>query len=276
MAEPHGIREPRVVGRLTWGGDAARRPEHSHRLRGEGTPTSTPVLKLHVPAAVSATVTRASGGTASVRWRDPALEASQASYYRWKRVLDVSACVVVLPLVLLVVLACAIAIRIDSRGPVFFFQQRTGQGGRRFGMLKLRTMLENAEELKQKYAHLNVLTYPDFKIVDDPRITRVGKFLRKTSLDELPQIYNVLRGEMSLVGPRPTSFSASTYRLWHTARLEVKPGITGLWQVSGRNELDFDDRLRLDIAYIRDRSLAMDVRILLQTVGAVLTRRGAN
>ncbi|HSL69441.1 MAG TPA: sugar transferase, partial [Longimicrobiales bacterium] len=152
---------------------------------------------------------------------------------------------------------------------------RTGLGGRRFRMYKLRTMVRDAETLKAKYAHLSVLHYPDFKILDDPRVTRVGRFLRRTSLDELPQIFNVLRGEMSLVGPRPTSFAAETYRLWHTTRLDVKPGLTGLWQVCGRNELEFDDRLRLDIAYVRHRCLALDLVILARTVGVVLRGKGA-
>jgi lipopolysaccharide/colanic/teichoic acid biosynthesis glycosyltransferase len=204
------------------------------------------------------------------------LASNDAFYRRTKRALDLAVCLMVLPLVLVVLAICAIAIRLDSPGPVYFSQKRTGRGGRRFRMWKLRTMRQDAEQLKEKYMHLNVLSYPDFKIVDDPRITRVGRVLRKTSLDELPQIFNVIAGDMSLVGPRPTSFSADTYRLWHTARLEVQPGITGLWQVSGRNELDFDERLRLDIAYIRNRSLRMDLEILARTVGAVISRRGAN
>jgi lipopolysaccharide/colanic/teichoic acid biosynthesis glycosyltransferase len=190
--------------------------------------------------------------------------------------LDICICAAVLPLVALVLLLCAAAIRIDSPGPIFFTQLRTGRGGKRFKMLKLRTMVKDADALKEKYAHLNELSYPDFKISDDPRITRVGRVLRKTSLDELPQIMNVLTGDMSLVGPRPTSFAASTYRLWHTARLEVQPGITGLWQISGRNELDFDARLRLDVAYIRRRGFALDLEILLRTFGSVLSGRGAN
>jgi lipopolysaccharide/colanic/teichoic acid biosynthesis glycosyltransferase len=143
-------------------------------------------------------------------------------------------------------------------------------------MFKLRTMVKNAAELKAKYMHLNEHTYPDFKITNDPRMTRVGRILRKTSLDELPQLLNVLKGDMTLVGPRPTSFGAETYRLWHTARLEVKPGLTGLWQVSGRSDLDFDDRLRLDVAYIRHRCLWLDVQILLRTATAVISTRGAN
>ena len=121
----------------------------------------------------------------------------------------------------------------------------------------------------------NILPPPDFKIIDDPRITRVGRILRKTSLDELPQIVNVLRGEMSLVGPRPTSFAPSTYSRWHTARLEVTPGITGLWQVFGRNSMTFDERLRLDIEYIQTRSFWLDLKILFWTVGSVFNREGA-
>jgi lipopolysaccharide/colanic/teichoic acid biosynthesis glycosyltransferase len=198
------------------------------------------------------------------------------SYDRAKRALDVLVCLAVLPLVLPVLVLCALAVRLDSPGAAFFAQKRTGAGGRQFRMLKLRTMVWNAAELKQQYAHLNELSYPDFKIRNDPRITRVGKFLRKTSLDELPQIFNVLAGDMSLVGPRPTSFAADTYRLWHTARLEVKPGLTGLWQISGRNDVDFDERLRLDIMYIRNRSLLLDFQILLRTFGAVVGGRGAN
>lgn len=192
-----------------------------------------------------------------------------------KRIMDVTLCLLFLPFALFAMAICAVAIRLDSAGPIIFTQERTGKGGRRFRMYKFRTMLPNAEELKQKYAHLNELTWPDFKITNDPRITRVGRILRKTSLDELPQIFNILKGEMSLVGPRPTSFSVQTYTLWQTERLEVLPGITGLWQVSGRNELDFNQRLQLDIAYIEQQSLGLDIKILFKTVGAVLSRRGA-
>lgn len=192
-----------------------------------------------------------------------------------KRIFDISVCIIAIPFFLMVIGIIALAIYIDNPGPIFFKQKRTGKGGRRFGMYKFRTMVKNAEELKVKYAHLNEHTWPDFKITNDPRVTRVGAFLRKTSLDELPQIFNVLKGDMSLVGPRPTSFAASTYSLWHTERLEVLPGITGLWQVSGRKELDFDDRLRLDIEYIRRQSFWFDLWILFQTALAVISRRGA-
>jgi len=181
----------------------------------------------------------------------------------------------VAPLIVPLLLLVALLVYIDSPGKVLFTQLRTGKGGRRFKMYKFRTMVPNAEELKIKYAHLNELTWPDFKITNDPRITRVGKILRKTSLDELPQLLNVLIGDMSLVGPRPTSFAPETYRLWHTERLEVVPGITGLWQISGRSNLDFDQRLKLDIAYIERQSLWMDFCIIFHTVAQVFIGEGA-
>jgi len=198
------------------------------------------------------------------------------AYERAKRGMDLGLCLLSLPVVLVVIAGCVLLIKLDSPGPAFFVQSRTGRGGRRFRMYKLRTMFRNAEELKTKYMHLNELAWPDFKITNDPRITRAGRFLRKTSLDELPQLLNVLKGDMSLVGPRPTSFSSSTYSLWHTARLEVKPGLTGLWQVSGRNELEFNERVRLDIAYERHRCLWLDVQLIARTVGCIFTQRGAN
>jgi lipopolysaccharide/colanic/teichoic acid biosynthesis glycosyltransferase len=136
-------------------------------------------------------------------------------------------------------------------------------------------MVPNAEELKKQYSHLNELPLPDFKITDDPRVTRVGRLLRKTSLDELPQIINIFKGDMSLVGPRPTSFGAETYSLKHTERLEVVPGLTGLWQIKGRSDLDFDERTKLDIEYIENQSLWLDVRILVLTIGAVISKKGA-
>jgi lipopolysaccharide/colanic/teichoic acid biosynthesis glycosyltransferase len=192
-----------------------------------------------------------------------------------KRLFDLTFCLLLMPFVVIVVVACAVAIVIDSPGPIVFTQERTGRNGRRFRMFKFRTMVRNAEELKSELAHLNVLPPPDFKIPDDPRITRVGRFLRRSSLDELPQLFNVIRGDMSLVGPRPTSFAPSTYRLWHTARLEVPPGLTGLWQIRGRNSTTFDERLRLDIKYIEQMTLVLDLKILASTAGVVVRRGGA-
>lgn len=197
------------------------------------------------------------------------------NYQVMKRIMDLALCLLVLPTILPVIALCGLLIWIDNPGPIFFKQYRTGKGGKRFKMYKLRTMATNAEELKLKYAHLNELTWPDFKITNDPRVTRVGRILRKTSLDELPQIFNIVKGDMSWVGPRPTSFDVSTYSLWHTERLEVLPGLTGLWQVSGRSNLDFDDRLHLDIEYIERQSLLLDIQIMFQTVTAIFTQRGA-
>jgi lipopolysaccharide/colanic/teichoic acid biosynthesis glycosyltransferase len=199
------------------------------------------------------------------------------AYLAAKRIFDLAVVILLIPFWLPIVGLIALLILITSPGaPVMYLQQRTGRGGRRFRMYKFRTMVPNAEALKAQYAHLNELQWPDFKISKDPRITKIGGILRKTSLDEIPQLFNIIKGEMSLVGPRPTSFAADTYKLWHTERLDVIPGLTGLWQIEGRAELEFDDRLRLDIAYIERRSLWLDFNILIKTIGAVFKQRGAH
>lgn len=200
--------------------------------------------------------------------------ASARRYLPIKRAFDVLFCVAILLPVALVGLLCVLAIRLDSPGPIVFTQMRTGKNGRLFRMFKFRTMVRNAEELKASLAHLNVLPPPDFKIPDDPRITRVGKILRKTSLDELPQFINVLRGDMSIVGPRPTDFHINTYDLWHCERLEVPPGITGLWQLEGRHSTSFDERLRLDIKYIDSMSLLLDIKLIARTLAVVFRGTG--
>ncbi len=196
-------------------------------------------------------------------------------YARAKRAFDLGLTLLGLPLVCAAIAFCALLIWVSDGRPILFTQHRTGKGGRRFVLYKLRTMVKNAEELKPELAALNQRSGPDFKIEADPRITRLGRVLRSTSLDELPQIFNVLKGDMSVVGPRPTSFRASSYSLWHTERLEVLPGITGLWQVSGRSDVEFDDRVRLDIEYLERRGFGYDAWILVRTAGAVLWRRGA-
>ena len=198
------------------------------------------------------------------------------SYLFVKRILDLFLTIISMPIWLSAIGVSILLIMIESPGsPALFTQLRTGKGGKRFRMYKLRSMVPNAEELKKDLAHLNELQWPDFKITDDPRITRIGKFLRKTSLDELPQLFNVLKNEMSLVGPRPTSFSADTYQLWQTERLDVMPGLTGLWQLYGRGETEFSQRLKMDIAYIERRCLSLDIQILFRTVIAVFQSRGA-
>jgi lipopolysaccharide/colanic/teichoic acid biosynthesis glycosyltransferase len=194
---------------------------------------------------------------------------------RLKRAFDLLFSAVTAPVWLPVIALVAFVIKCsDWRAPVLFPQMRTGRGGNRFQMYKFRTMVRDAEDLKKTYAHLNELTWPDFKIENDPRVTRLGRFLRKSSLDELPQVLNVLRGEMSWVGPRPTSFGPETYEIWQTARLDVVPGVTGLWQVVGRGRTDMNERLRLDMEYIDRRSFWFDLKLLLLTVGEVVRPRG--
>ncbi|MFN8455464.1 MAG: sugar transferase [Anaerolineae bacterium] len=202
---------------------------------------------------------------------------SHHSYLFAKRIFDISLVLLALPVVLPFFILCAALIKLeDPQGPVFFIQKRTGKGGHKFGMVKFRTMVSNAEELKKQLAHLNELQWPDFKITNDPRVTRIGRFLRKTSLDELPQLLNVLKGDMSIVGPRPTSFGKDTYALWQTERLDVIPGITGLWQIMGRASMEFTDRVQLDVLYIEHRSLWLDIQIILRTISAVISQRGAH
>lgn len=194
-----------------------------------------------------------------------------------KRVIDLAISVAALPVLLPVMGAAALAIKLDSPGPVLFIQQRIGLNKRRFPMYKFRTMVQDAEKLMAQIEHLNEAEGPIFKITNDPRITRVGKFLRSTSLDELPQILNVIKGEMSLVGPRPMSirdvdlFDKGIQR----KRFSVKPGITCLWQVSGRSQLPFTKWLELDLQYIENWSIGLDIRILLKTIPVVLKRTGA-
>jgi exopolysaccharide biosynthesis polyprenyl glycosylphosphotransferase len=170
----------------------------------------------------------------------------------------------------------ALAVKLDSRGPVFFVDRRIGVGEREFGMLKFRTMVAGAEELQSELEPANEAEGALFKIRDDPRVTRVGRLLRRFSLDEIPQIVNVLRGEMSLVGPRPLPLR--DHRLlanWHRARYSVLPGMTGLWQISGRSGLTFDDLVRLDFTYIENWSIWLDITVIARTIPAVISRRGA-
>jgi lipopolysaccharide/colanic/teichoic acid biosynthesis glycosyltransferase len=197
-------------------------------------------------------------------------------YLALKRAMDLTLILLILPLIAPIFILCALLIKLESPGgPILFVQKRTGKDGQRFDMYKFRTMVPNAEALKKQLAHLNELQWPDFKITNDPRITMVGRFLRKTSLDELPQLLNVISGDMSLVGPRPTSFAPETYSLWQTVRLDVQPGITGLWQLYGRGEIEFVDRVLIDELYIERCCLWLDLQILLRTIPAVLKQRGA-
>jgi exopolysaccharide biosynthesis polyprenyl glycosylphosphotransferase len=194
----------------------------------------------------------------------------------FKRLVDVFVAGLVVVLLSPLLALIALAIKLDSRGPVLFRQTRVGQRGRPFTIYKFRSMREGAEEEQAKLVEMNEASGPLFKMRNDPRLTRVGRILRRTSLDELPQFFNVLRGEMSLVGPRPpVPAEVEQYQPWHRQRLEVAPGITGLWQVSGRSDLDFDEMVLLDLYYIEAWSFFMDFQILLRTIPALLTGRGA-
>ncbi|MEN8234542.1 MAG: sugar transferase [Actinomycetota bacterium] len=170
----------------------------------------------------------------------------------------------------------AIAIKLDSRGPAIYASERIGKDAEPFTMYKFRSMVVGAESQKADLEHLNEVDGPIFKLRDDPRVTRVGRFIRRLSLDELPQLFNVLSGDMSLVGPRPPlAEEVAEYLPWHMKRLTVVGGLTGLWQISGRSDLDFDELCKLDIEYIDTWSLGLDVRIIMKTIPAALSARGA-
>jgi exopolysaccharide biosynthesis polyprenyl glycosylphosphotransferase len=194
-----------------------------------------------------------------------------------KRALDLLGSAVGLIALSPLMLVLALAVKLTSPGPVLFVQARCGLGGRRFRFYKFRTMVKDAEARKRELEHLNEMKGPAFKILRDPRITRLGRVLRKTSLDELPQLWNVLRGDMSLVGPRPpTADEVARYTPRQVQRLSIMPGITGLWQISGRSEItDFDRWIDLDLQYARNWSMWLDLRILLKTVVVVARVRGA-
>jgi exopolysaccharide biosynthesis polyprenyl glycosylphosphotransferase len=208
---------------------------------------------------------------------DVAFEVPDSPSYRIaKRTLDIALALAGLTLLLPLVPVIVVLIKLDSSGSVLFAQKRIGRGGRLFTCYKFRSMVRNAEALKTQLATLNEATGPAFKIREDPRITPIGAFLRRSSLDEVPQLANVLLGQMSIVGPRPQiPAEVELYEPWHRRRLEVKPGITCLWQIAGRSEISFDEWMRLDLEYVRRRSLHMDLYILFRTLPAVIARKGA-
>ncbi|MGE5178117.1 MAG: sugar transferase [Bacteroidota bacterium] len=193
-----------------------------------------------------------------------------------KRALDLIVGSLLLLAALPVIAAAAILVKLDSPGPVFHRAVRVGRGGRKFTFLKLRSMQRNAEELRALLLHRNEAQGPAFKLTNDPRVTRIGRILRKTSLDELPQLLHVVQGHMSLVGPRPPfPEEVERYEPWMLRRLAVRPGLTCLWQISGRSDLSFDEWMRLDLEYVDRLSFGLDMKILFLTPAAVISGRGA-
>ncbi len=194
-----------------------------------------------------------------------------------KRIMDIAGGVVGILITALLVPFVALAIKIDSPGPVFFAQTRIGKNGRRFKIYKFRSMYIDAEARKKELEKANEMQGLMFKMENDPRITKVGRFIRKTSIDELPQFFNILRGDMSLVGTRPpTEDEFEQYNSHYRRRISMTPGLTGLWQISGRSDIsDFDEVVRLDLEYIDNWSIGLDIKILFKTVGAVLKGRGS-
>ncbi len=221
----------------------------------------------------------------------------KAIYFYGKRLMDVTIAILMLPLLLPLIALIAILIKLDSRGPVFFAQERVGARRRismdgritwevrNFCFYKFRSMMHNADESLHE-AHIKAFVQgtldksdsdgDSFKLHEDPRITRIGRILRNTSLDELPQLVNVLKGEMSLVGPRPVpTYEVDEYDAWHHIRLAAPPGITGLWQIEGRSQVSFQEMVQMDIEYIRHQSLGLDLKILLHTFLVIFSGRGA-
>ena len=199
-------------------------------------------------------------------------------YLFFKRAMDIigSLCGIILLSPLLIIVALAIKIE-DPKGSIFFSQQRCGKDNKLFPMYKFRSMVSNAEELLEELMEHNEMDGPVFKIKDDPRITRVGKFIRKTSIDELPQLFNIFMGHMSIVGPRPAiPHEVAEYSHYHKQRLLVKPGLTCIWQVSGRNSIGFDEWMEMDLEYIEKRDLWMDIKLIFKTVGVLFGDENAS
>ena len=198
-------------------------------------------------------------------------------YEFFKRSIDIVCSLFGLVLLSPILLIIMVLIKLESKGPVIFSQERVGRYGNKFKMYKFRSMVVNAEELKAKLAAQNEMSGPMFKMKDDPRVTKVGKFIRKTSLDEIPQLVNVLKGDMSLVGPRPSlPKEVEQFEVWMHRRHDVKPGLTCYWQVSGRNNIDFEDWMKLDVKYVEERSFWGDIKLIFKTVFVLFGDKNAS
>jgi exopolysaccharide biosynthesis polyprenyl glycosylphosphotransferase len=255
---------------------SAIRPEHMSQVNKAARRSG---IEVRVTANVQEVLsTRVSpqplGGLMAFSLRPVGLSGLQAVA---KRTFDIASSAIALVVFSPLFIVIAAAVKLTSAGPILFRQERVGYRGRPFTVLKYRTMVADAEERLPELMDRNEATGPLFKMARDPRVTRFGRFLRKTSLDELPQLVNVLRGDMTVVGPRPPlPREVAQYQEWQMARLEVRPGITGLWQVSGRSDLPFEDYVRLDLFYIENWSLAYDLFIIAKTIPTIVSRRGAH
>ena len=192
---------------------------------------------------------------------------------RLRRCIDLLVLALAAPIAIPLIAVLALAVKLDSGGAAFWGHERVGRDGRRFRLLKLRTMTTDADQLKLDLDHLNVLAWPDFKIRNDPRVTRLGRWLRRTSLDELPQLWNLLRGQLTLVGPRACSVPVDRYELWQTERLDVTPGLFGLWQADGRGRVDFRERCRMDIDQLHSPGPIRETRLAVKTIVAAASFR---
>lgn len=202
---------------------------------------------------------------------------SKKMYDFYKRCMDIICSLIGLIVLLPILFVTAILIKVESKGPVFFTQERVGTNGIKFKMYKFRSMVNNAEQLKEKLRLKNEMDGPMFKIRNDPRVTKVGRFIRTTSIDELPQLINILKGDMSLVGPRPSlSDEVKEFEPWMMERLNVKPGLTCYWQISGRNDIQFKDWMMLDIKYLKERSISVDIKLILKTLLVIFRDSGAS
>ena len=202
-----------------------------------------------------------------ILYEDSYKKVNNSRFYLFlKRFMDIFASILGLILLSPILIVVSVLIKLDSKGPVFFSQKRVGLHGKTFNMYKFRSMVVNAEEIKDKLKEQNEMSGPMFKMKNDPRITKIGKFIRKTSIDELPQLLNVLKGEMSLVGPRPSlPKEVKEFEPWMLERLEVKPGITCYWQVMWRNSIGFREWMELDVKYVHERCLSLDLKLIFKT-----------
>lgn len=205
------------------------------------------------------------------------LECNVRGLYNFtKRVFDIVAATSVLVLLSPLLLIVVLSIKLTSRGKVLYVQERNGYQGRIFKMYKFRSMVMNADKLIGELESKNEAQGPMFKIKDDPRVTKIGRFIRKTSIDEIPQLLNIIKGDMTLVGPRPPlPTEVAKYESWQKLRLSVKPGLTGLWQISGRSNVGFEEMVRMDLRYIRERSLLYDMKIIIKTIPAIFGSQDA-